>query len=97
VLIARLRTKAKMFTVFSRFADNARITRGVAAIFNIVSQVVCIDAFSNRSMGFVVSNLCAHSTIKGIEIPKPVSVIIGVYVFYNSSFDTIKIIQSILM
>jgi hypothetical protein len=41
-------------------------------------------------MGALISDLCRNSTIKGVEISEPISIVIGIYILHHSSLYRIK-------
>ncbi len=55
-----------MFTIVIRFTNNACITRGIAAIFNMISEFVCVNASSNTGMCFTISYVRTYSPVKGV-------------------------------
>ncbi len=67
------------------------IARRIATIFTIIRIFTCIETLTDRRMSLFITNLCGNSTIKSIQITEPVSIIVLIDVFYDSSLDRVKL------
>ena len=70
--------------------DKPGITWGISTIFAIICFFSRIETFSYGAMSFFITYLRRYTTIKGIEISKPIPIIKGIDIFYHSSLDRVK-------
>ena len=68
-------------------SDKPGITIGVSTVFAIVSFLTRVATLPKRRMCAFVSDLCADTTIKGLQISEPVSVIVLVGILHHSPVD----------
>lgn len=87
VLHTLLTTEALMFFVFVVVGDDTSIALCVSTVVAVIGFFIAIDTGSDSCMCILITDLCAHTSIKCVEISEPISVIVLVGVFDHSSID----------
>ena len=80
-----------MFLVGFLCTDKTGITWSISTIFAIIRLFSGVETFPDSGMSRGISYFCRDSTIESIEISEPVSIIICIHIFHDSSFERIEI------
>jgi hypothetical protein len=77
--------------------EDTRITWSIATIFTGICRYSSVDTFTDGRMCLCITYLRRDTTIKCIKVAEPITVVIRVYIFYNTSFKPIDILHSCLV
>jgi hypothetical protein len=92
VVAALFAAKSQMHTIGRWSTDDTSIAGGVTTVFDMVSKLTTINTSTNGSMSLLISYESTYSTIKGVEISKPVTIIVGVCILHNTAIDTKEVL-----
>ena len=84
-------TKSSMFNIFFSSTDKTCVTTREAAVFTVIRFFSWIDTLPYSCMRMLITHSLTDSIIKDIEISKPVTIIVSIDVFYDSSIKLIGI------
>ena len=85
-----------MKSVLIWFAYDTSIAGAVSTIFAMISELIAIDTPTYGCMSLFGTYWCAYSSIKCIQISKPVSIIVGIDIFDHSTIELIDLIDTSL-
>lgn len=86
-----------MFSVCSFCSDKPGITWSIATVYTVISEFIGIETLRYRGMCFFITHFCRDTSVKCIEIAKPIPIIELVDILDDSSLDRVELCLSELI
>ena len=86
-----------MLAIGSLGSDESSIAWRVSTVLTVIRHLSSVAALTDSRMCRRVTDLCRDSSIEGIEIAHPVTIIVLVYVFHYSAFEGVEISHTCLV